>query len=87
MQHPDTSIARTVAANPLNYCHTPALFQIAWNALLIERNSRLRTENIGPARHRIEPDGACNLSARIQARAAELGRTGPVALICPGARS
>ncbi|MGR3599169.1 MAG: hypothetical protein ACU0FH_02010 [Heliomarina sp.] len=87
MHHPDTSLARTVAANPLSYCHTPALFQIAWNALLIERNRRFRPENIGPARHRIEPAGICSLSERIQTRAAELGRTGPVALICPGARS
>ncbi|MBL3704595.1 hypothetical protein GI582_18010 [Sulfitobacter sp. BDSS02] len=87
MHHPDTSLARTVAANPLSYCHTPTLFQIAWNALLIERNRQLRTEHIGPARHLIEPTGTCSLSARIQARATELGRTGPVALICPGARS
>lgn len=84
MQTPDTSIARTVAANPLSYCHTPALFQIAWNALLIERNCRFRPENIGPAHHRIE---TTDLSDRVKSRAAMLGQTRPAALICPGART
>lgn len=73
--------ARRILGNPADYAGEPDLYRAAWAVLMASTGRSFAEAPLGPARHRIEPAGAASLSARIQARAAALGASGPRPLI------
>lgn len=83
MKHRKPTI-RDVIAHPEPHATTPGVDLVARELEIAARCPTFRPDRIGPALHQITGEPILD---RIRARAAEIGRTRPAPLICPGAVS
>ena len=95
IRHVDAiATALDIVNDPALYCNYPSVLPCAWETLMHARGNRVDMARIATPRHLIDRHGgasgtihdlqsgmAARIKARIAARAAKIGHTGPAPLI------